>query len=77
MLFRSRSQLLNDFGIEVGGGLGPMKGKVWRIGLMGETAKKSNVLLILAALEQCLARQSRRPQPGAGIAAATDVYLQS
>jgi len=71
-----RGQLLNEFGIEVGGGLGPMKGKVWRIGLMGETAKKSNVLLILAALEQCLARQGHRPQPGAGTAAASDVYLE-
>ncbi|MBL8808891.1 MAG: aminotransferase class V-fold PLP-dependent enzyme, partial [Planctomycetaceae bacterium] len=33
-----RGQLLNEFGIEIGGGLGPMKGKTWRIGLMGETA---------------------------------------
>jgi len=70
-----RSQLLNEFGIEIGGGLGPMKGKVWRIGLMGETAKKSNVLLFLAALEQCLNRQGIRPAPGAGVAAANDVYV--
>ncbi len=58
-----RGQLLNEFGIEIGGGLGPMKGKVWRVGLMGEAAKKSNVLLFLAALEQCLNRQSCRPSP--------------
>ena len=69
-----RSQLLNEFGIEVGGGLGPMKGKVWRIGLMGETAKKANVLRILGALEQCLARQGYQTSPGAGIAAAESVY---
>ena len=69
-----RSQLLNEFGIEIGGGLGPMKGKTWRIGLMGEAAKKSNVLLFLAALEQCLNRQGIRPGAGAGIAAANAFY---
>lgn len=69
-----RGQLLNEFGIEIGGGLGPMKGKTWRIGLMGETAKKSNVLLFLAALEQCLNRQGIRPDPGAGVAAANAFY---
>ena len=72
-----RSQLLNEFGIEIGGGLGPMKGKVWRIGLMGETAKKSNVLLFLAALEQCLNRQGILPAPGAGVAAANEVYIKT
>jgi alanine-glyoxylate transaminase/serine-glyoxylate transaminase/serine-pyruvate transaminase len=70
-----RSQLLNEFGIEIGGGLGPMKGKTWRIGLMGEAAKKSNVLVFLAALEQCLNKQGVRPSPGAGVAAANGVYL--
>ena len=69
-----RSQLLNEFGIEIGGGLGPMKGKTWRIGLMGEAAKKSNVLLFLAALEQCLNRHGIRPGAGAGIAAANAFY---
>lgn len=70
-----RSQLLNEFGIEIGGGLGPMKGKTWRIGLMGEAAKKSNVLVFLAALEQCLNKQGVKPAPGAGVAAANGVYL--
>lgn len=70
-----RTQLLNEFGIEIGGGLGPMKGKTWRIGLMGETARMSNVLLFLAALEQCLNKQGMRPPAGAGIAAANAVYL--
>ena len=70
-----RSQLLNEFGIEIGGGLGPMKGKTWRIGLMGEAAKKSNVLVFLAALEQCLNKQGVKPSPGAGVAAANGVYL--
>ena len=70
-----RSQLLNEFGIEIGGGLGPMKGKTWRIGLMGEAAKKSNVLVFLAALEQCLNKQGVKPSPGAGVAAANGLYL--
>ncbi len=70
-----RSQLLNEFGIEIGGGLGPMKGKTWRIGLMGEAAKKSNVLVFLAALEQCLNKQGVKPSPGTGVAAANGVYL--
>ena len=69
-----RRRLLAEWGIEIGGGLGPVKGKAWRIGLMGEAAKKSNVLLFLAALEQCLNRQGIKPSPGASIAAANAVY---
>jgi aspartate aminotransferase-like enzyme len=53
-----------------------MKGKVWRVGLMGETAQKSSVLLFLAALEQCLNTQGLRPSPGAGVAAANEEYLK-
>lgn len=70
-----RKQLLNDFGVEIGGGLGPMKGKTWRIGLMGEAASKSNVILFLGALEQCLNAQGIKPSPGAGVAAANLRYL--
>ncbi|MDB5390342.1 MAG: pucG [Planctomycetaceae bacterium] len=69
-----RSQLLNEFGIEIGGGLGSMKGKVWRIGLMGETSSKRNVLLCLAALEKCLLDQGQKPAPGAGVAGAIAAY---
>ncbi|MDG2127460.1 MAG: alanine--glyoxylate aminotransferase family protein [Fuerstiella sp.] len=71
-----RRKLLNDFGIEIGGGLGPMKGKTWRIGLMGEAARKSNVILFLAALEQCLGAQGQNAEPGAGVAAANRRYLE-
>jgi alanine-glyoxylate transaminase/serine-glyoxylate transaminase/serine-pyruvate transaminase len=49
-----RKRLLTEFGIEVGAGLGPMKGKIWRIGLMGETSKAENVDRVLAALRSCL-----------------------
>ncbi|MFT4692416.1 MAG: alanine-glyoxylate transaminase/serine-glyoxylate transaminase/serine-pyruvate transaminase [Limisphaerales bacterium] len=49
-----RVKLLNDFNIEVGAGLGPLKGKIWRVGLMGETSSRENVRLLLSALCQCL-----------------------
>ena len=51
-----RKRLLNDFGIEVGAGLGPMKGKIWRVGLMGETSKPENVRQILEALRAILGK---------------------
>lgn len=69
-----RSMLLNRYGIEIGGGLGPMKGKTWRIGLMGEASRESNVLLFLSALEACMAMQGIQGQPGAGVAAANAFY---
>ena len=49
-----RKRLLADFNIEVGAGLGPLKGKIWRIGLMGETSSRENVKTVLAALQTCL-----------------------
>jgi alanine-glyoxylate transaminase/serine-glyoxylate transaminase/serine-pyruvate transaminase len=49
-----RTRLLRDFGIEIGAGLGPLKGKVWRIGLMGESSTADNVEIILNALGQIL-----------------------
>lgn len=52
----ARRRLLDDFGIEVGGGLGEFAGKVWRIGLMGHTARRRNVTLLLGALAEVLGR---------------------
>ena len=52
-----RARLLSEFNIEVGGGLGAGKGKVWRVGLMGAGSSEDNVLLFLSALEGCLAEQ--------------------
>jgi alanine-glyoxylate transaminase/serine-glyoxylate transaminase/serine-pyruvate transaminase len=49
-----RKRLLEDYGIEIGGGLGPMAGKAWRIGLMGHGATLRNVDLVLAALREIL-----------------------
>jgi alanine-glyoxylate transaminase/serine-glyoxylate transaminase/serine-pyruvate transaminase len=70
----ARKALLNEFGIEIGGGLGDLKGKAWRIGLMGYNSRSSVVLLLLAALEQCLQKAGAKVTPGAGVVAANAVY---
>jgi alanine-glyoxylate transaminase/serine-glyoxylate transaminase/serine-pyruvate transaminase len=70
----TRKRLLAEFGIEIGGGLGDFKGKAWRIGLMGYSSRENNVLLLLAALEQCLLAQGVSVPGGAGVAAANQVY---
>ena len=72
-----RKRLLTEFGIEIGGGLGEFKGKAWRIGLMGYSSRANNVLLLLAALEQCLAAQGISFTPGAAVAAANQVYSEA
>jgi alanine-glyoxylate transaminase/serine-glyoxylate transaminase/serine-pyruvate transaminase len=72
-----RRGLLEKFGIEIGGGLGDFKGKVWRIGLMGYGARANNVLLVLAALEQLLAEQGAKFDRGASLAAANEFYAKA
>ena len=67
-----RGRLLREFGIEIGGGLGSLKGKVWRIGIMGVNSRPNNILLLLAALERIL--PSEGFSCGSGIAAANAVY---
>lgn len=69
-----RKQMLAEFGIEIGGGLGDLKGKAWRIGLMGHNSWPKNVLLVLAALGQCLRTAGAAGDPGAGVAAAQAAY---
>lgn len=49
-----RQRLLNEYDIEIGGGLGDLKGKVWRIGLMGASSTPNNVLMLLGALNEIL-----------------------
>ncbi len=68
-----RKTLLNQYGIEIGGGLGQFAGKVWRIGLMGHSCRRKNVFLLLAALETVLSAQGYHAHPGA-LSAATAVY---
>lgn len=69
-----RKQLLDEFSIEIAGGLGPLKGKIWRVGLMGYSCQKPNVLIFLAALEKTLLDQGFRLPAGAGVAAAIQNY---
>jgi alanine-glyoxylate transaminase/serine-glyoxylate transaminase/serine-pyruvate transaminase len=49
-----RQHLRGDFQIEIGAGLGPLKGKIWRIGLMGHTARQENVARLISALKQLI-----------------------
>jgi len=67
-----RKQLLHEFKIEIGGGLGAFKGKAWRIGLMGTACTINNVLLVLSALEKCLHDQGYKFEHGASKAAALE-----
>lgn len=65
-----RSRLLQDYGIEIGAGLGPFKGKAWRIGLMGTSSTQRNVTLIISALEAIMSDLGHSVPAGAGLAAA-------
>ncbi|MCP4724906.1 MAG: alanine--glyoxylate aminotransferase family protein [bacterium] len=51
-----RSSLLNKYGIEIGAGLGPLAGKIWRIGLMGNSSNEKNVVYFLSSLEQIMGK---------------------
>ncbi|MCP1356911.1 pyridoxal-phosphate-dependent aminotransferase family protein [Aneurinibacillus migulanus] len=68
-----RKQLLEQYGIEIGGGLGALKGKVWRVGLMGFSCQPRNVLLFLAALEEVLAQQGAHVRSGEGRTIAAEI----
>jgi len=72
-----RRRLLRDWGIEVGGGLGPHKGQAWRIGLMGHGSRQSSVTLLLAALETCLRDLGVSLPAGEATRAAAAVYAEA
>jgi len=74
---KTRRGLLNEFGIEIAGGFGALKGKMWRVGLMGFASQRTNVLLFLASLEKVLLDQGYRTSPGAGVGAAVRSYTNS
>lgn len=69
-----RSMLLSEFGIEIASSFGPLKGRIWRIGTMGYSCSKRNVLLTLGALEAVLLRHSCKVDAGAAVQAAMDAY---
>ncbi len=69
-----RKALLEENNLEIGGGLGKLKGKIWRVGLMGYGSNQTHVLYFLTALEQALREQGFEVPRGAGAAAAREFY---
>ncbi|RBW68104.1 pyridoxal-phosphate-dependent aminotransferase family protein [Bacillus taeanensis] len=69
-----RTMLLQQFGIEIASSFGPLHGKIWRIGTMGYSCRKENILFVLGALEAVLIRHGAAIQIGQGLQAALDVY---
>ena len=65
-----RRTLLDEYDIEIGGGLGEFRGKAWRIGLMGESARERNVFALLSALETILSKEGYEVAFGASLSAA-------
>jgi alanine-glyoxylate transaminase/serine-glyoxylate transaminase/serine-pyruvate transaminase len=70
-----RKMLIEDYNIEVLGGFGPLAGKILRVGLMGASSTRANVLLLLAALETCLRKLGHTGARG-GVEAAEGVYAE-
>ena len=70
-----RRELLQDFNMEIGAGLGPLAGKIWRVGIMGAGSTLTNVLLFLTALERVLSHAGHRPAASGGAAAAAEAAI--
>jgi Serine-pyruvate aminotransferase/archaeal aspartate aminotransferase len=71
-----RARLLQEYNLEIGAGLGALAGKVWRIGLMGESASQTNVLRCLGALDAVLSDMGAPINSGKAVPAAMAVYKQ-
>ncbi|MBD3619897.1 MAG: alanine--glyoxylate aminotransferase family protein [Chromatiales bacterium] len=69
-----RSALLKEYSLEIGAGLGPMAGKIWRVGLMGFASNPKNVLFCLGALDSVLGGMGADIDSGKAVAAARAVY---
>jgi alanine-glyoxylate transaminase / serine-glyoxylate transaminase / serine-pyruvate transaminase len=74
---RVRKSLLEEYDLEIGGGLGPLKGKIWRVGLMGYNSDAKNVLFFLTLLEQTLRAQGFEVPRGVGASAAREFYAKN
>ena len=72
-----RSRLLNEYNLEIGAGLGDLAGKVWRIGLMGNSARAEKVIFCLSALESILSDMGAPISKGVALSAAQSVYSGS
>ncbi|MFC0478000.1 pyridoxal-phosphate-dependent aminotransferase family protein [Robertmurraya beringensis] len=70
-----RKMLLEAFSIEIASSFGPLHGKIWRIGTMGYSCRKENVLAVLGALEAVLIRHGVNVHRGDAIQASLDVYM--
>lgn len=70
-----RKQLLTEFNLEIGAGLGPLAGKIWRLGLMGYSCREENVMSCLAALGKVLAGMGLKVNAGDAEAAARNSYV--
>ena len=70
-----RNMLLQEFSIEIASSFGPLHGKIWRIGTMGYSCRKENVLSVLGALEAVLIRHHVKVNRGEALQAALDVYV--
>jgi alanine-glyoxylate transaminase/serine-glyoxylate transaminase/serine-pyruvate transaminase len=69
-----RADLLANYNLEIGAGLGALAGKVWRIGLMGHACNMNNIILCLQALESALIKQKAPINRGLAVAAAQEVF---
>lgn len=72
-----RTMLLEQFGIEIASSFGPLKGKIWRIGTMGFSCSKKNVLHLLGALEAVLLRHQVSVHTGKAVQEALDIYNEA
>ena len=72
-----RGMLLNDFGIEIATSFGPLDGKILRIGNMGYSSQKRNILILLGALEAVMLQNGVKIAVGEGVKAALEVYKKA
>jgi (S)-ureidoglycine-glyoxylate aminotransferase len=71
---RARRRLLEEFGIEIATSFGPLRGRIWRIGLMGPNASLPVVLSVLGGLEHVLREGGVRVPRGVGVETARGAY---
>jgi alanine-glyoxylate transaminase/serine-glyoxylate transaminase/serine-pyruvate transaminase len=72
-----RSQMIEEFNIEIAGGIGATKGQIWRLGTMGYCSQKPFILQLLAALDKVLIDNGHRHTPGAGVGGAIQSYAHA
>ncbi|HTQ95656.1 MAG TPA: alanine--glyoxylate aminotransferase family protein [Candidatus Acidoferrum sp.] len=72
-----RNQLLEEFNIEIAGGIGATKGHIWRLGTMGYCSQKAFILQLLGAMDKVLIDHGHRHSPGAGVGGAVHSYAHT